>query len=454
MILLAALALPAQTNGPVWLALIAESADAGGPADLLTAELSSHTNLQLLERNEIERVYREQGMSAGNKDYLKLGQVLGADGLLLIEMVKGDGNPILNLRLVATKPGVVLFTEKISWSPANMSGWSSALAEHLDQLTPKLAVLVKDAIPISVVNLRSATTSVEARETERQLKLLVIQRLSQERQIFVLERQRMDFLEEEKRLKLDDSTFWNGSYLLEGVVDQNGHSQETVTINARLTPPKGGAPVLIEAAGSRTNLTEVINQLAAEVNAALKISTTAPEWKAQDEAAQYFDEAKWALRWGVVPEAETAADSAWALGKRDVECALVRVRAYVSEVGQHFMTIHHAATTLSPGYTVDGKPLGPPPDDGAVDASLKEIIAEHPLMITHHVEEKNRGKSIYYDYLTEQPDPQQIDRALHALELYHQFCWPRRMARQRYSRAERVGTTGTTRIGTNWASMI
>ena len=63
----------------------------------------------------------------------------------------------------------------------------------------------------------------------------------------------MQLLAEEKELKLDDSAFWNGSYLLEGVVDQNGYSKETITINARLTPPKGGVPMEFEVSGSRTN---------------------------------------------------------------------------------------------------------------------------------------------------------------------------------------------------------
>jgi hypothetical protein len=118
------------------------------------------------------------------------------------------------------------------------------------------------------------------------------------------------------------------AYLLEGVVDQKGYSKETVTINARLIPPKGGAPLLIEASGSRTNFSEVINQLAVKAITLLKINSAAPEWKTADEAAKYFDEAKWALRFGVLSEAQAAADSAWALGKHDMDYAMVRVKAY------------------------------------------------------------------------------------------------------------------------------
>jgi hypothetical protein len=106
---------------------------------------------------------------------------------------------------VAVKPGVVLAAEKLTWPTKNLTEWSPGFAKYLDSFLPKLAVLVKDAIPISVVNLRSAIASAEGAEAERQLKLLTIQRLSREPQMFVLERQRMQLLSEEKDLKLDDS---------------------------------------------------------------------------------------------------------------------------------------------------------------------------------------------------------------------------------------------------------
>jgi hypothetical protein len=68
------------------------------------------------------------------------------------------------------KPGVVLMAEKFSWPVADLTEWSSALAGHLNSLLPKLTVLGKGAIPISVVNLRSAISTSDAVETERQLK--------------------------------------------------------------------------------------------------------------------------------------------------------------------------------------------------------------------------------------------------------------------------------------------
>jgi hypothetical protein len=370
--------LPAQSDAPARLALIAETSEASVAADVLTAQLSGNPQIQLLERNEIEKVFREQGLSAGNRDYLKLGRILGADGLLLLDVVRARTATNLAARLVAAKPGVILLNENYRWPMKDITEWTPGFAKHLNPLLPKLLVLAKDAIPISVVNLRSAVQSAEAQEAERQLKLLTLQRLSQEHQFFVLERQRMQLLSEEKELKADEAAFWNGSYLLEGVVDQSGYSRETITLNGRLTPPKGAAPILFDVSGSRTNLAEVVNQLVAKVNGLLRVNSSVPAWNAADEAQQYLGEAGWALKWGIYPEAQMAAESAWALGKKDLDCAVVRTRAYVVTLPR--VTLPNVA------FYVRGK------------------------MDTHYV------------HVDEPPQAQNCDAALYALRCYYDFC--------------------------------
>lgn len=335
------LQISAQTNETVRLALVSESEDTTSAVSILTAEFSSHGNIQLLERNEIDKAYKEQDLSGANHDYLKLGQILGADGLLLLRTSNQGTNYNLNIRLVAIKPGIVLSAETFTWPIQDLTGWSKTLAKHLDPYLRKLTVASKDAIPLSVVNLRSAINSAAGRDSEQALKVLTIQRLSQEPRLFVLERQRMELLAEEKSLQNDDSAFWRGSYLLEGVIDQNGHSEEFITVNARLTPPQGGTPIPFELKGNRTNLAEVVNQLAMRVNEALKIKSTAPAWSAADEAKQYFDEAQWAMKWGDYKEAQQAVESAWALGRRDSETAILRVHTYMVSADTGKMVVYY-----------------------------------------------------------------------------------------------------------------
>ena len=314
---------------PVRLAVLPEDALFASAVDLLTAELSRKESLQLLERAEIEKVYREQGLSAENKDYLRLGQILGADGLLLLSMSKDGPNQFLAARLVAVKPGVILGAVRSPWPLPDAVQWAKRVGRHFAPLFPKLGVLVKDAIPISVVNLRSALQSSEAQETERQLTTLAIERLTREPQFFVLERRRMELLGVEKELRgIDESPFWSGSYLLEGTIDRDGFAPETVTINARLMPPKGGAPIAIDINGSRKNLSEVVNRLAIKVAAAMKLNSGLSPWNPMDEAALYFDEAKWAFKWEMFREAQSASESSWALGLRNREVTELRIRSY------------------------------------------------------------------------------------------------------------------------------
>ncbi|HEY4416806.1 MAG TPA: CsgG/HfaB family protein [Verrucomicrobiae bacterium] len=412
----------AQTNQPVKLALISE-ADAVGPvADMLTAKLSEGGQLQILERDQIEKICREQSLSVAGKDFLKIGQLLGADGLLLLNIVRLPQATNLTARLIAVKPGVILTDRSFSWPLKDMLQWSDSIAADFHSFLPKLKVARAEAIPISVVNLRSAISSAAAAATEQQLKLLVIQRLSQERQLFVLERQKLQLADDEKSLAADDSAFWDGSYLLEGAVDQNGYLSDTITIDARLTPAKGGAPVLFAVRGSRTNLTEVVNQLVAKVNETLNIQSAAPAWSATDEAAQFFKEAQWALQWGDNREAQSAADSAWMLGKKDLACALVRVQACVSELKATTAEFENGESTLDPGsYDANNHPLGTTPTEAEVQKELARLSKGNRFGFVYWVHEANSAKIIDYSLALQPPDPKNIDRALHVLELYYEF---------------------------------
>ena len=326
-------ALSQSNASPVRLAIVSESNESAAAADLLTVEFSRQPNLQLLERAQIEKINREQSLSGGNRDYLKLGQLLGADGLLLLETGREATNDWLRIQLLAVKPGVLLSSERYPWPISNLAPWVAGISTHMKPLLPKLGVLAKDALPISVVNLRSAIQSSESRETERQLTLLAIERLSREKRLFVLERRRMQLMTGEKNLNgVDDTAFWDGSYLLDGGVDRNGFARDVITISARLVPPGGAAPLQIEATGSRTNLAEVINSLADGILGALTIKREPVTWQSADEANQFFAEGQWAFRWKLYPPAQTATEAAWALGRRTPEVAQLLVRAYVDSM--------------------------------------------------------------------------------------------------------------------------
>ena len=323
-----------QSNEPpARLAILTEATEASVVADLLTVELSAKAHLQILERAQIQRVYREQQLSAANHDYVSLGQVLGADGLLILTLTTEGTNVFLSARLVAVKPGVLIRNLRTPWPLPDAPGWARWVGNHFRPFLLKLSVSAKDAIPISMVNLQSAIRSTETQELARQLTVLTIERLTRERALFVLERRRMNLLSAEKELPgIGESTFWSGSYLLDGTIDRYEYSKDTVTVNARLVPPRGGAPQLIEASGSRGNPAEVAAKLAKALTEALKLRSLVPPWNLADEAEQYFQEGTRAYSWKMLPEAQAACESAWALGKRTKDVAAFRLRAYGGDI--------------------------------------------------------------------------------------------------------------------------
>lgn len=311
------------------LAIVAEDSPSESAAEVLTAQFSKNGQVILLERDQIQKVYHEQALSVGNTDYMKLGQILGADGLLLLSVSQDGANQWLKTRLVAVKPGVVLAEVRSKWPINKLSDWAQGLDATIAPFLPKLSVLAKDAVPLSVVNLSSALRSTEAQELERQLTLLSIERLTREPRLFILERRRMELLAQEMEFRgLANSNFWNGSYLLDGTIDRDGYSPTTVTLHARLIPPKGGAPLSFEVSGSRTNLSEVVNALAKKITQSLNFNSAAAPWNSKDEAERYFQEATWAYNWDMFAETRGATEAAWALGKQTKDVAVLRLEAY------------------------------------------------------------------------------------------------------------------------------
>lgn len=405
LLLLLPVALWAQTNPPpVRLAIFPAESSTAAVADLLTAELSEKPGVVLLERAQIEKIYREQALSSANRNYVKLGQLLGAEGLLLLEPATEGANQFLTSRLVATKPGVVIDAVRVPWRVAMSPDWAKLRAVRIAALLPKLGVGAKEALPLSILNLRSAVPSREAERLEQQLTTLTIEHLSRQRELFVLERRQMGLLGAEKELNgLGESPFWNGSYLLEGVLDRDGYSQDRVTANARLTPP-GGAPIEIAIAGPRGDLGALAGQLSAKILAALGRSTVAEGWQTEAEAQRFYEEAVWALKWGMFKEAQSAADSAWALGRHDSASAILRVKAYAAD-GQPDQLNELYGLGLYKNETDT-------PDD--MKAFIAGKIREHngKFIFIHE------SNVVQYASLLRPPDATKFRQATHALELY------------------------------------
>lgn len=336
-------------------------------ADRLTIDLSAVNEIELLERSEIDRVLAEQHLSlAAGSDVVRLGALLSANGLLILERRETGAGPLLAAKLVAAGPGVVLLDDVAPWPPADSSEWCQRMVRLLEPMLPKLAVSKENAIPISILNLRSALQSREARETERELTLLLIHRLAQEPRVFVLERRHLAEALFEKQIAPDETEpIWTGRYLIDGTLDGEGFDPAKVTVRLRLTMPEGAGSTIMEISGPRTNLVEVAEGAVRRLLTSLEVAAGFQDWSATDEAIGFVDEARWALKWKLWKEAQAASESAWALGLKSRACTELRIRSRLGEA------------------VVDSEPhflnLAPPPNPADLPALLgaAEIYRDH-----------------------------------------------------------------------------
>ena len=111
-ILRGGIALGDSPAAPTRLAVIAQgqSVPCRGLADLLQVELSRRDGIELVEREEIDRVLAEQTLTASGlvaeSARIHLGALLKADGLLFVDQTVSTNN-VFHLRLVETKQGYV-----------------------------------------------------------------------------------------------------------------------------------------------------------------------------------------------------------------------------------------------------------------------------------------------------------------------------------------------------------
>ena len=254
------------------LAVVAAGPEVALAGDVLTAGLAGVEGLELVEREEAQRVWREQELKAGQGggSAAGLGRLLGADGLLVLERRVVGGNETLVVRLMAVGPGVVVSEQDFGLPLAEPVEWGRTFARRVAGWVPKLGVKGEEAVALSVLNLRAGVSTAEGLALEQELTTLVQLRLAREPAVFVLERRRLEELRAEKELEgRDEEPFWNSAYVVDGTINREGVSATNVTVHARVAAP-GGAPVMVEVSGRRDGVVALADQLGGRILEALK----------------------------------------------------------------------------------------------------------------------------------------------------------------------------------------
>src|SRR5690349_8952662 len=127
----------------VRLAMIPADPRCSVAAELLTVEFSrAEYGVAVLERAEVERIRREQNLTArSSADFARLGQLLGAQGVLVLDVFEQKEATNLTAKLIAVQPGAALGFQSYAWPLKDLSQSPGVVGRQFAGLLPKLNVL-------------------------------------------------------------------------------------------------------------------------------------------------------------------------------------------------------------------------------------------------------------------------------------------------------------------------
>jgi len=296
--------------------------DAGSrkEADLLLVELQK-AKCELVERDEIGRLLHEQGLTVAgltDKDSLRLGRLLKADGLLLLS---APTNEVRTARLLAVAPGVVLWFAEFAAPDKpepKRPPWTTLAASALEVYLPKLAVKPGAAVPVSLLRIRPAFDTAQMGPLATDLNRLLLLRLLREPALFVLEREKLQQARIEADLTGQTTNFWTGAYVVDGVVRYDLAQTNQVAFSLSVRPPGAGKATEWVETGSVNDLAQLVERAVVKLCAAVDAKDGAAPWDRQAEARRLV-----MLAGGLVAPQERAdaLGSAMALGLQDAKTA-------------------------------------------------------------------------------------------------------------------------------------
>ncbi|MEQ1858549.1 MAG: ankyrin repeat domain-containing protein [Chthoniobacteraceae bacterium] len=313
-------------SGRCRLAIVADEANEAA-AIALTARLGSAPGIELVERQEIDRILAEQrlarGLAANAASAGQLGAWLHADAFVFIRERDLLGTKTVESRLVRVSPGVVIETLHHPAPIANATAWADALAPHASALA--MRATQRDALAVSLLGVRSTLGSKNALELERTLGVLLRHRLGRDPRLVLLERSALDTLAAEAGG--DANTFWHGRYLVEGAVEPDLAKPGAFRFSVRLQPAGGGEVIAGSGAGDREHPGAAVDAALQAALAKLRPGDARVSGDDLAEAQRFADEARVASLIQLYAPAMEAADAAWALGLRTPEVARLRIDA-------------------------------------------------------------------------------------------------------------------------------
>ncbi len=202
--------------------------------DLLEVQLSQLDNLVLLERTQIWNAIDELSLSAGGfidpKQSAKLGNLLSADVLLIVEKVPTSEPPMIRLRFVESTTAITLNT--VLLEQAHVKKNLDWIVEAIVQTNQTLKTPAPQRHHIAFLDFKSEEPTVALDGHIEALKMFLTADLSKSSQVIVLDREHLRYLNEELRLTQMDQQLKSSLLLLDGSLKYTqGQTELAVSLN-------------------------------------------------------------------------------------------------------------------------------------------------------------------------------------------------------------------------------
>ncbi len=313
--------------------------------DLLTVTLSEQEGLVLVERNDLDGIAKEHGLSLAKlvgTQAVQVGRLAAADALIQLseEMRYGDKTH-LRTRIVSVAPGVIVEDLSVPVPKDDPNQWQTQVSASVTRLLPQLRKPTSRPWLLIVSEIKSSLVNTRTFGLEAEFQALLQERLSREPQLFVLERRQLDDVQFEKDLANDTGKLWSGRLAVEGFIEQPPDPKEPVRVVLNLKKADGTTFPPAEATGDPLRAAELAKRAAAALLKTLDLSSKAPEgWSLQAEADFHLRRAHWLMSIGSYPDARAAAEAAWHLGKKGTDMAALLIELRARHVANYIWPAH------------------------------------------------------------------------------------------------------------------
>jgi hypothetical protein len=289
-------------------------------ADLLTPKLSQWTDVELVERDAIDKVLKELDLATGGlaeaERSMQFGRLAAADALLLIERREPAGGSSQRIRLIETRTGIRLLDTLVL--EKDLEQEVTAVLQALRGGQRKLTTGTGRRHYVGVLGLHSEEPGAALTGPCRALTTLLEVDLQCLPNVVVLEREQLRRLTAERDLTGVELQLRGSAWLIEAGLRRTG-VEGALLITGKLQRLAGGTSKDFRVTSSVLDPNAVRRPLFHEVAKSLdeEMADAPPNADAQTEAAFFARRSDWYCATGRLEEAEAAAETALALAPTD-----------------------------------------------------------------------------------------------------------------------------------------